>query len=163
MINPVMELLANPTRDADLAVFLNWCRLKRVRSLPASPTDLAMFVIECETFGIDTLAAAVGAVGSAHRSRGLADPTSGFPVSVALNRIAKIDLPKGWAEAERKDWDSLPYQLQRRLSERQEGRDKYLRSLRSDADKWRAHAKKEMVVDEASPNGRSDRGAASGD
>ncbi|MEY9744443.1 hypothetical protein ABIF65_003817 [Bradyrhizobium japonicum] len=98
------------------AEFVAWCKQKGVASLPARPASIALFVLERGHLEIHDLARMVVEISRCHVRRGQADPTSGYPVSAALNHLAKIEAPLSWPKAKRPHFSDLPYDVQQYLS-----------------------------------------------
>ncbi|OSJ16839.1 hypothetical protein BST63_10565 [Bradyrhizobium canariense] len=107
---------ADPWHGNLPAEFVAWCKQNGVASLPARPASIALFVLESGHIGIDKLARMVVEISRCHLRRGQADPTSGYPVSAALNHLGKIDAPVSWPKDMRPRFSELPYELQLYLS-----------------------------------------------
>ncbi len=58
-------------------MFARWCELNGASWCPAAPADVAKFVSDCASLGIERLWPAVQEISKAHVSLGLADPTLG--------------------------------------------------------------------------------------
>jgi hypothetical protein len=98
------------------AMFENWCLLHDRKALPAAPSDVAAFVATIAPMGIEKVWPIIGEISRAHYMAGLADPTLGGPVALAVNDIAKIKPPLSWPEDQRFRFVSLPHDLQKFLS-----------------------------------------------
>ena len=98
------------------AEFVAWCKQNSLASLPARPASIALFVLENGHVGIDELARMVVGISRCHLRRGQADPTSGYPVSAALNHLAEIDAPVSWPKEMRPRFSELTYALQQYLA-----------------------------------------------
>ena len=151
-VNPVMQALVRArlqefdSRDAEIAaavaaklgpspelepstpvVFKTWCETLGVPWLPARPNTVALFVLEGAKLGIEQMLECIHSISVSHRAAQLADPTSGFPVTSALNTITKIEPPRSWVEAEKQKFIDMPYGLQRYVLKREDQRDAALR------------------------------------
>ncbi|MET4526529.1 hypothetical protein [Bradyrhizobium sp. JR18.2] len=107
---------ADPWHGNLPAEFVAWCKQRGTGSQPARPASIALFVLENGHIGIDGLARMVVEISRCHLRRGQADPTSGYPVSAALNHLAKIEAPLSWPKAMRPRFSELPYDLQQYLA-----------------------------------------------
>ena len=142
-----------------MTTFESWCALNDVPSLPARPADVARFVRDCEPLGMEAIWPMIGEISRAHYVRGLADPTLGGWVSVAVNEIAKIDPPRSWPKDKKARFATLPYDLQVYLSGHEAQRDKEVRRAQSEA----AMARKslaEIRQPAKAPNGNQSHTAA---
>ena len=79
--------------------FQSWCEALGVPWLPARPNTVALFVLEGAKLGIEQMLECIHSISVSHQAAQLADPTSGFPVTSALNTISKIEPPRSWAES----------------------------------------------------------------
>src|SRR5262249_8853301 len=111
MTNPVLAALAQ-ARLRDAPMFVKWCELNGVASCPAAPATVARFVNDCASLGIERLWPAVQQISKMHTCLGLADPTLGGMVAVAISRIAGISPPRSWPDANKERFRSLPYDVQ---------------------------------------------------
>lgn len=93
-------------------LFNRWCGLHSLEAFPAAPSTVARFVSDIAATGVDKIWPMIGEISRAHYVVGLADPTLGGPVSVALNTIAKIDPPRSWPKEHKFQFTRLPYDLQ---------------------------------------------------
>ncbi|MGK7057093.1 hypothetical protein AB4853_11505 [Bradyrhizobium sp. 1050_B9_N1_2] len=107
---------ADPGHGNLPAEFVAWCEQNRLASFPARPASIALFVLERKHLEIDDLARMVVDISRYHLRRGQADPTSGYPVSAALNHLAKIEAPLSWPKAMRPRFGDIPYDMQRYLA-----------------------------------------------
>jgi hypothetical protein len=122
--------------------FAAWCERKGVKTLPARPASVALFVLENGGLGVDALALMVLKISQFHLRRGQADPTSGYPVATALNRIAKIDEPRSWPKEKKARFTSMPYDLQKYVAAHEGQREKEIRRAHNDA----ATARRELAA-----------------
>jgi hypothetical protein len=93
--NPVLAALAQARMRA-APMFARWCELNGVGLCPAAPADVAKFVADCASLGIERLWPAVQEISAVHRSLGLADPTLGGVVAAAISDVAGIEPPRSW-------------------------------------------------------------------
>jgi len=142
-----------------MTTFENWCALNDVPSLPARPADVARFVTVCEPLGMEKIWPMIEEISRAHYVRGLADPTLGGWVSVAVNEIAKIDPPRSWPKDKKARFATLPYDLQVYLSRHEAQRDKEVRRAQSEAAKVK-QALSEIQKPARTPNGNQSHTAA---
>jgi hypothetical protein len=122
--------------------FLAWCQHRGVRSIPARPASVALFVLENEALGIDALSRMVVEISGAHLRQGRSDPTSGYPVATALNSIAKIEPPRSWPKERKARFATLPYYLQLYVA----GHEKQREATVSRAINEAAQARKELAA-----------------
>ncbi|MCK1304702.1 MULTISPECIES: hypothetical protein [unclassified Bradyrhizobium] len=115
------------------AEFVAWCEQKGVASLPARPASIALYVLESRHLGIDHFARMVVEISRCHLRRGQADPTSGYPVSAALNHLAKIEAPLSWPKAMRPRFGELPYELQQYLASRDKDQTRVIKQAQQEA------------------------------
>jgi hypothetical protein len=122
--------------------FLTFCQRRDVRPVPARPATVALFLLEHESLGIETLARMVREISQVHLRQGRADPASGYPVATALNSLAKIDAPRSWPKEHKGRFTSLPYDLQAYVSAHEAQREKELRRAHNEA----AEARKKLAA-----------------
>jgi len=140
-INPVLVALAQArTRTAPL--FARWCELNGASFCPARPADIARFVFDCASLGIQRLWPALQDVSKHHVSLGLADPTLGSPVANAVSTIAGVDPPRSWADADKQRFRLLPYDMQLLVVSCDIRREKALRRAQNEA----AAARQKLVA-----------------
>src|SRR6266404_3592309 len=111
MTNPVLAALAQARMRA-APMFAKWCELNGVSVCPAAPADVARFVSDCSSLGIERLWSAVQEISRLHISVGLADPTLGGAAAAAVSNVAAIDPPRSWPDERKQRFKSLPYDLQ---------------------------------------------------
>ena len=88
--NPVLIALAQARMRA-APMFVKWCELSGLSPCPAAPADVARFVSDCASLGIERLWPAIQEISRMHVSIGLADPTLGGPVaSVPVLKISGL-------------------------------------------------------------------------
>jgi hypothetical protein len=131
-INPVLAALAQARMRA-APMFARWCELNGASFCPASPADVAKFVANCASLGMDCLWPAVRDISKAHVSLGLADPTLGGPVAAAICGVANLDPPRSWPDDHKHRFGSLPYDLQIYVAEHEARREKALRRAQNEA------------------------------
>jgi hypothetical protein len=131
-INPVLAAVAQARRRA-APMFARWCELNGVRLCPASPADVAKFVADCASLGIERLWPAVQEISAMHSSLGLADPTLGGVVSAVISDVADIDPPRSWPGDHKRRFKSLPYDLQLYVAAHEAQREKVLRRAQNEA------------------------------
>jgi hypothetical protein len=131
------------------AMFENWCALNSRQPMPAAPMLVAQFVSELAPIGIDKVWEAVQDISRAHYTIGLADPTLGGPVALAINAIANLDPPHSWNKEEKPRFKSLPYDLQLCVLRRTKQTETEMRRAQSDAATLRNELKKRQQPVEA--------------
>jgi hypothetical protein len=112
--------------------FVEWCQAKGLPPRPAAPGSVALFVLQHEHLGIDALLAILAGISAAHVSLSLADPTTSWPVSAALNRLTGIEPPRSWPKGEKHRFLALPYTLQRYIADREQHRDREVRRMQNE-------------------------------
>ena len=132
MTNPVLAALAQARMRA-APMFARWSELHGVSFCPAAPADVAMFVTDCASLGIERLWPALQEISKAHVSMGLADPTLGGVAAAAINAIAGIDPPRAWPNDRKQCFKSLPYDLQVYVASHEARREKEIRRAQNDA------------------------------
>ena len=93
--NPVLAALAQARMRA-APMFAKMVRTERRFLVPAAPADVARFVADCASLGIERLWPAVQEISKMHVSLGLADPTLGGVAAAAINDVAGIAPPRSW-------------------------------------------------------------------
>jgi hypothetical protein len=132
MTNPVLAALAQARMRA-APMFARWCQLNGASWSPAAPADVAKFVTDCASLGIERLWPAVQEISKAHVSLGLADPTLGGVAAVAIGEVARISPPRSWPNEHKLRFRSLPYDVQVFLASHDEQRDKAVRRAQNEA------------------------------
>jgi hypothetical protein len=132
MTNPVLAALAQARMRA-APMFARWCELNGASWCPAAPADVARFVADCASLGIERLWPAVQEISKAHVSLGLADPTLGGVAAAAISDVAGISPPRSWPNERKRRFRSLPYDVQLYLASHEERRDKALRRAQNEA------------------------------
>jgi hypothetical protein len=120
--------------------WLRWAERKGTTAIPAAPSAVAIFLVENEKYGVDTLVEVLEDIAAAHENAGLSSPCSHPLVSAAMNRITKVSPPRSWNAAGRAIFMKASYPLQRQILSREDERDKSL--LRSQ--NQLAEAKKQL-------------------
>jgi hypothetical protein len=132
MKSPVLAALAQ-ARSRAAPIFAKWCELNGISFCPAAPTDVARFVSDCASLGIERLWPAVQEISRLHVSLGLADPTLGGAAAAAIDDIAGIDPPRSWPNDRKQRFRSLPYDLQVYVAGHESQREKALRRAQNEA------------------------------
>lgn len=128
----------SPVEEGDRSgwpVFQKWCRQREITPYPARPTSVAGFILDNSALGIEELLRVVKAISLVHET--VADPTASGLVPRALNKIAPIDAPRSWPNAEKVRFKSLPYDLQRYTADREADREKKFRRAQTEAGQLR--------------------------
>ena len=132
MKSPVLAALAQ-ARSCAAPMFAKWCELNGISFCPAAPADVARFVSDCGSLGIERLWPAVQEISRVHMSLGLADPTLGSVAADAINDVAGIDPPRSWPNDRKQRFRSLPYDLQVYVASHEAQREKALRRAQNEA------------------------------
>lgn len=130
--NPVLIALAQARMRA-APMFVKWCELNGLAPCPAAPADVARFVTDCASIGIERLWPAIQEISRLHASIGLADPTLGAVVAATVNDVARISPPRSWPADHRERFRSLPYDLQVYVAAHELQRERALRRAQNDA------------------------------
>ena len=157
MRNPVLAALAQARMRA-APMFAKWCELHGATWCPASPADVARFVADGASLGIERLWPAVREISEAHVSLGLADPTLGGVAAAVLNEVSGIPPPRSWPDDRKQRFASLPYDLQVYVAAHENRREKTLRRAQNEA----ALARQKLAALEAKQAARTDDIAAEG-
>jgi hypothetical protein len=134
--NPVLAALAQARMRA-APVFARWCELNAASFCPASPAMIAKFVGDCAPLGIARLWPAVQDISRTHVSLGLADPTLGGAVALAVSDVAGIEAPRSWPDDRKQQFKVLPYDLQIYIANHEARREKALRRAQNEAAAFR--------------------------
>ncbi|WP_257168569.1 hypothetical protein [Bradyrhizobium sp. SRS-191] len=126
MANPVLAALAAARRQR-APLFARWCEREREMFCPASPAVVARFVRDHAGMGIEALWQAIQEISCTHVTLGLADPTVGGPVALALDDIAELSPPLSWPDAWKQRFKALPHDLKVFIAAHEIGREKSLR------------------------------------
>lgn len=157
--NPVLLALAQARLRA-APMFAKWCELNGIAPCPAAPADVARFVSDCSSLGIERVWSAVQEISRLHVSIGLADPTLGGMAAAAISDLAGIDPPRSWPQIHRQRFRSLPYDLQAYVAVRESQREKALRRAQNEAaassQKLAAYQQREIVQDKESRSDEND-------
>jgi hypothetical protein len=155
LANPVLAALAQARMRA-APMFAKWCELNGVSACPAAPADVARFVADCASLGVERLWSAVQEISKMHTAIGLADPTLGGAAAAAIAELAKIEPPRSWPAEHRQRFESLPYDLQIYIAAHEAQRERTLRRAQNDV--AGARQKLAACLREARPNlkGKSD-------
>lgn len=132
LTNPVLIALAQARMRA-APLFTKWCELNGLSPCPAAPADVARFVSDCASLGIERLWPAVQEVSRLHTSIGLADPTLGGAATAVIGELSRIDPPRSWPDRQKQRFRSLPYDVQAYIAGHEAQRDKALRRAQNEA------------------------------
>lgn len=159
--NPVLAALAQ-ARARAAPLFAKWCELNSAPFCPARPADVARFVSDCRSLGVDRLWAALQEISKCHASLGLADPTLWEPVATAFVEVSAIPPPRSWPAEQRQRFKLLPYDLQVFVSAHETRRERALRRAQNEAAAAKrklatgvpaqTEAEEKVTTDEASTN-----------
>ena len=130
--NPVLAALAQARMRA-APTFAKWCEFNAVSFCPAAPADVARFVADCASLGIERVCTSVQEISTLHASLGLADPTLGNPVAAAVTHIARIAPPRSWPEQWKQRFLLLSYDMQAFIAAHEAQREKTLRRPQNEA------------------------------
>ena len=130
--NPVLAALAQARLRA-APIFARWCELKGVCFCPAAPADVARFVLDCASLGIERLWPALQDIAKMHVALGFADPTLGGAVAAAISDIAGIAPPRSWPGDCKQQFHSLPYDLQVYVAAHEASRERTIRRAQNEA------------------------------
>jgi hypothetical protein len=129
--------------------FERWCEKKATTALPASPAAIALFVLEHQGFGFEAVLGQLADISGAHCDAGLADPTTSYPVTAALDRISQLSPPASWPKTEKSQWLQLPYTLKTYLVKRDKDTTREIRRAQNEAAELRKkHAQTPKVENE---------------
>jgi hypothetical protein len=148
MTNPVLAALAQARMRA-APMFARWCELNGASWCPAAPADVAKFVTDCGSLGIERLWPAVQEISKAHTSLGLADPTLGGVAATAISDVAGILPPRSWPNERKRRFKSLPYDVQAYLASHEVQRDKAVRRAQNEV----AIARQKLLASERPKTG----------
>lgn len=126
MANPVLAALA-AARVQRAPLFARWCERERETFCPAAPAAVARFVREHAGLDAEKLWDAVLDISRTHVSSGLADPTLGTPVALAVDDIANVPPPQSWPDPWKQRFKLLPHDLKVFIAVHEKGREKSLR------------------------------------
>src|ERR1700722_4934689 len=132
MTNPVLAALTQ-ARFRAAPMFARWCELNGASFCPAAPANVARFVNDCASLGVERLWPAIQDISRAHVSLGLADPTLGGVAAAAISDVAGIDPPRSWPNDRKQRFKSLPYDLQVYVADHEAQREKALRRAQNEA------------------------------
>ncbi len=152
MTNPVLAALAQARLRA-APLFARWCELNAASFCPATPATVARFVEDCGALGIDRLWPAIQDISRLHTSLGLADPTRSGPVAAAIGEVAGVPPPRSWPDEQKRNFTSLPYDLQAFIAAHEARREKALRRAQNEAAAARQKLTALQKPQSASPEG----------
>jgi hypothetical protein len=130
--NPVLAALAQARMRA-APMFARWCELSGAGFCPASPAAIAKFVGDYAPLGITRLWPAVQDISRTHVKLGLADPTLGGAVAASISDVANIRAPRSWPDERKRQFKSLPYDLQVYIADHEARRERALRRAQNEA------------------------------
>lgn len=130
--HPVLAALAQARLRA-APLFARWCELNGATFCPAAPATVAKFVTDCASLGIARLWPAIQDISKTHVTLGLADPTLGGAVAAAISDIGGIAPPRSWPEDHKRQFKSLPYDVQAFIAAHEMRREKSLRRAQNEA------------------------------
>jgi hypothetical protein len=155
--NPLLAALAR-ARFRAAPLFARWCELNGISFCPAAPADVARFVVDCASLGIERLWPALQEISRLHVSLGLADPTLGGTAAIAISDVAGLAPPRSWPNDRKQRFKSLPYDLQAFVAAHETQREKALRRAQNDA----AIAKQKLAALQLQQTGTADKMTAQG-
>jgi len=130
--NPVLAALAQARMRA-APIFAKWCELNGTSFCPAAPADVARFVSDCASLGIEQIWVSVQGIAKLHASLGLADPTLGGPVSAAISEVGRVVPPRSWPDRWKQRFALLPHDLQIFVASHEAQRERVLRRAQNEA------------------------------
>jgi hypothetical protein len=139
---PTQVELGNDVR-LRLQHFVEWSARHGARACAARPTTVAAWVLAHGHLGADNVMAILAAIEALHDHHGLSLPTKSAVVCKALESVFTIDPPRSWPAADRALFATLPAQIQHRIAEREQQRDRELRRVQSEY----AELKKQLQPD----------------
>ncbi|GLH77483.1 hypothetical protein SSBR45G_23910 [Bradyrhizobium sp. SSBR45G] len=146
MTNPVMAVLAEARRQR-APLFARWCERERETFLPASPAAVARFARDHAGLGVERLWEAVAEVSRTHAALGLADPTAGAPVALAIDDVAGVSPPRSWPGGWKERFKALPHDLKLFIADHETKRERSLRRTQHAL----AHANKRLTQIQPAP------------
>lgn len=155
--SPVLAALALARMRA-APMFAKWCELNGACFCPAAPADVARFVHDCASLGIERLWPAVQEIAASHVTLGLPDPTLGGVAAAAINDVAAIPPPRSWPGDRKQRFRSLPYDLQVYVAAHETQRENALRRAQNEA----AVARQKLATLQAQQSGRAEKITAEG-
>ncbi|MGH6766317.1 MAG: hypothetical protein ACREC2_11935 [Bradyrhizobium sp.] len=139
--DPVLAALAQ-ARLRTAPIFARWCELNGICFCPAAPADVARFVLDCASLGIERLWPALQDISKMHVALALADPTLGGDVAAAVSDIAGIAPPRSWPNDRKQRFNSLPYDLQVYVAAHEASRERTIRRAQNEA----ANARQQLAA-----------------
>lgn len=130
--SPVLAALAHARMRA-APMFAKWCELNGATFCPAAPADVARFVSDCASLGIERLWLSVQDISRVHTALRLADPTLGGPAASAISTAGGITPPRSWPDQQKRCFQLLPYDLQVFVASHEAQREKALRRAQNEA------------------------------
>jgi hypothetical protein len=146
-------------------MFARWACLRGGQPVPASPADVANFITDITSLGIEKILRAVDDISRAHFLRGLADPTLGPPVSMLLSELAKIEPPRAWPKEQKAEFARLQPDMQKFIAEFFKRQDVVVKRAMQEASDARKAANlpklpKHFFREKVTPNGNIAQSAA---
>jgi hypothetical protein len=142
---PSPSVTLDPHQRAFLAGFDQWCRANGVRSFPAAPAAIAVYLRASLSEG-DALAAAE-AIRLAHQAHGLPCPVSTNVVRAQLN-VMLDDKPPRWKPDEQLLWAALPPEIRGILTRKERERDTALRRKQNELAELKRNLTKDIENDQ---------------
>jgi hypothetical protein len=128
-----------------LAAFIKWCGAHGVRSLPATPASVAMFVMGTRP---EEVAPALMAIQELHDSKGLPSPVATAAVRSAVSRTLKLKPPRSWRKAEQLMFGELPPEIRAAIERREQQRETELRRLMNQLTELKRHGGAKPAIEE---------------
>jgi len=129
------------------SIFEHFCLTNRLQAMPASPLTVVRFLDDMKGAHIDVVWREIKKISLAHSLSGLADPTLGAPVALAVSKIANVTLPRSWNLEHKSMFGELPYPLQLYISAREQSRDTEIRRMQNEV--------AEMTKEREAKNGKA--------
>jgi hypothetical protein len=143
-----LPLRGTPAPDmSGFELFKSFCERHELIAYPARPATVAYFIHEKAGLGIAELLRIVQAISLEHHT--VADPTAGGIVAAMLSKIAPIAEPRSWTKEGKVLFRTLPYELQRIISDREAEREKATRRAQNEAATLRKQTEKSNVEPQA--------------
>jgi hypothetical protein len=152
MTSPVMAAL-HSQRYQEASAFGKWCIINKRRPLPASPSDVAAFIRDCEPIAsLAEIWKFITEISVSHLENNLADPTVGGQPARAMNAISELEAPRSWPRLMKERFKEIPYDVQAYLVESTGRREAELRRAQNQA----ADAQKKLLTLQQTVQGRTD-------
>ena len=128
--------IAAPTvsLDADaqdrLRCFVDWCKERGVRPLPAAPATVAAFIKSLAHWATNDIVDLLINIEELHSNNNLANPAATTVVRAVLQDILKLE-PPHWNKSEQLLWAALPPEVQAVISRRDKQTSTLIRRLQN--------------------------------